>query len=89
MDEIEIRTLQKFLASPYRQEIELQHVRHRANYMTLRLRIREIKRFTIFDIDETTARTWGRIMLEWADTLAQTEQSGTEAGTEFSAGEEK
>lgn len=71
MDDIEIRKLHKFLASPYRQEIELQHVLHQADYVTLRVRIREQKRFTVFDIDEPTARTWGRAMLEWADTLGQ------------------
>jgi hypothetical protein len=69
MDEVEIKSLEKFTASPYRQEIELQHVIHRADYVTLRVRIREIKRFTIFDIDERTARLWGRAMLDWADTL--------------------
>jgi Family of unknown function (DUF6967) len=67
MDEIEIQPLEKFTASPYRQEIELQHVIHRANYVTLRVRIREIRRFTIFDIDALTARRWGEALLKWAD----------------------
>jgi hypothetical protein len=71
MDEIEIQSLEKFIASPYRQEIELQHIVHRADYVTLRVRIREIKRFTIFDIDEQTARQWGEAMLKWADTLGK------------------
>jgi hypothetical protein len=66
MDEIEIKSLEKFTASPYRQDIELQHVTHRADYVTLRVRIREIKRFTIFDIDPHTARIWGQAMLDWA-----------------------
>lgn len=66
MDEIEIKSLEKFTASPYRQEVELQHVTHRADYVTLRVRIREIKRFTIFDIDPHTARLWGQAMLDWA-----------------------
>ena len=82
MDEIEIQPLEKFIASPYRQEIELQHIVHRADYVTLRVRIREIKRFTIFDIDEHTARHWGEALLGWADTL------GKPAG-QPSAGEEK
>lgn len=66
MDDTEISSLEKFTASPYRQEIELQHVNHRADYVTLRVRIREIKRFTIFDIDPRTARLWGQTMLDWA-----------------------
>jgi hypothetical protein len=75
MDEIEIKSLEKFTASPYRQEIELQHVSHRADYVTLRIRIREIKRFTIFDIDPHTARIWGQTMLDWA--RQHEEQAGT------------
>lgn len=66
MDELEIRSLRKIIASPYRQEIELQHVLHRADYVTLRVRIREIKRFTIFDIDARTARELGQALLDWA-----------------------
>jgi len=64
----EITKLDKFTATPFRQEIELQHVDHAAGFSTLRLRIRETKRFTIFDIDEYTAEHWGRAMLEWAET---------------------
>lgn len=67
MDEIEIKSLEKFTASPYRQEIELQHVTHQADYVTLRVRIREIKRFTIFDIDPRSAKIWGQAMLDWAN----------------------
>lgn len=32
----------------------------------LRLRIREHRRFTIFDIDPVTAGRWGRAMVEWS-----------------------
>lgn len=61
----------KFLASPYRQEIELQQVNHEAGFSTLRLRIREIKRFTIFEIDKDTALHWGNALLEWAKSQDQ------------------
>lgn len=63
----EIISLDKFLATPYRQEIELQQINHDAGFNTLKLRIREIKRFTIFEIDPATARHWGNTLLEWAD----------------------
>ena len=63
----EIKVIDKFLATPYRQEIELQHIDHEADFNTLRLRIREIKRFTIFEIDPTTARHWGKALVDWAD----------------------
>ena len=32
----------------------------------LRVRIRERKRFTIFDIDPATAKEWGAAMERWA-----------------------
>ena len=50
------------------EEIELQEVRHDAGGMKLlRVRIRERKRFTIFDIDPATAKEWGEAMQRWAD----------------------
>lgn len=64
----EITKLDKFLSTPFRQEIELQHVDHAAGFSTLRVRIREIKRFTVFDIDATTAQHWGKALLDWAQT---------------------
>ncbi len=64
----QIASLDKFLATPFRQEIELQHVDHEAGFSTLRVRVREIKRFTVFDIDATTAEHWGKALLDWAAT---------------------
>ena len=50
-----------------RQEIELQQVVFDAGGAPLlRVRIREGRRFTIFDIDPATARSWGHAMQEWA-----------------------
>lgn len=49
------------------QEIELQQVDFEAGGMSLlRVRIREGRRFTIFDIDAGTAVEWGRAMQAWA-----------------------
>lgn len=61
----------KFLATPYRQDIELQQVNHEAGFSTLRLRIREVKRFTIFEIDKETAQHWGNALLDWAKSQEQ------------------
>ena len=33
----------------------------------LRTRIREGRRFTVFDIDPATAKAWGRALLDWAE----------------------
>ena len=50
------------------QEIELQQIDHIEGGMSLlRIRIREGKRFTIFDIDPATARLWADAMQRWAD----------------------
>ena len=56
------------------QEVELQQVEHAAGDMKfLRIRIREAKRFTIFDVDPVSAKIWGEAMNNWAD--AQTAKS--------------
>ena len=62
----QVSSLEKFTCSPFRQEVELQQVEHEAGYTSLRLRIREVKRFTIFDIDAQTAAHWGQLLTEWA-----------------------
>jgi hypothetical protein len=49
------------------QEIELQQIDHVEGGMSLlRIRIREGKRFTIFDIDPATAIQWASAMQQWA-----------------------
>ena len=53
------------------QEIELQQVDHAEGGMSLmRIRIREAKRFTIFDVDPITAKEWGAAMIKWAEAQA-------------------
>ena len=48
------------------QQIELQQINHAAGGMSLlRVRIREGKRFTIFDIDAQTAERWAATMQSW------------------------
>lgn len=55
------------------QEIELQQIDHVEGGMSLlRIRIREGKRFTIFDIDPATAGQWATAMHNWADTQKNT-----------------
>ncbi len=50
------------------QEIELQQIDHVEGGMSLlRIRIREGKRFTIFDIDPATAEQWAIAMQNWAN----------------------
>ncbi len=50
------------------QQIELQEIRFAGGGAAmLRVRIREGRRFTIFDIDAATARSWGDVMREWGE----------------------
>jgi len=53
--------------APWNRAVTLQAVRHDSGLRMLRIRIREGKRFTVMDIDEETARRWGRAMTDWAD----------------------
>jgi hypothetical protein len=63
-----ITELSKFKVPLGGQQIELQQIDHAEGGMSmLRLRIREGKRFTIFDIDPATATQWAAAMQQWAD----------------------
>lgn len=64
----QVSELEKFRIPLGNQEIELQQIDHVEGGMSmLRIRIREGRRFTIFDIDPATARRWGNAMQQWAD----------------------
>lgn len=50
-----------------RQQIELQEIRFEAGGAPLlRVRIREGKRFTVFDVDAASAAAWAKAMQDWA-----------------------
>lgn len=62
-----ITELDKFKVPLGGQQIELQQIDHVEGGMSLlRVRIREGKRFTIFDIDPGTAEQWAHTMQHWA-----------------------
>ncbi len=63
-----IDSLAKFKVPLGNQEIELQQIDHVEGGMSMmRIRIREARRFTIFDIDQETAKLWAKTMNDWAD----------------------
>ena len=67
MDKLNITNLDKLRVPLGGQEIELQQVDYAAGGMSLlRIRIREGRRFTIFDIDPESAAAWGQAMVRWA-----------------------
>lgn len=53
--------------APYGRQVVLQDVVHESGLRLLRVRIREGRRFTVIDIDQSTAARWGRTMLDWAE----------------------
>lgn len=63
----EIIELARFTVPLGQQEIEVQQIEHTEGGMPLmRLRIREGKRFTIFDIDPITAHELGAVLQHWS-----------------------
>jgi hypothetical protein len=77
-----ITSLSKFRVPVGNQEIELQQIEFEAGGVpVLRMRIREHRRFTIFDIDPVTAAHWAKTMADWAAPLvaaAETSPAPTE-----------
>lgn len=70
-DKLTLTSLDRFRVPIGGQEIELQQLDYaHGGISLLRLRIREGKRFTIFDIDPVTARHWGEALTRWADAQA-------------------
>ena len=58
------------------QEIELQQIDYvHGGSSLLRTRIREGRRFTVFDLDAVTARDWAQGLGEWANRQLQKEGS--------------
>lgn len=65
---MQISELEKFKVPLGGQQVELQEIVHAEGSMPmLRIRIREGKRFTIFDMDPLTAKGLGEAMVRWAE----------------------
>ena len=61
-----ITPLESFAVPLGGQAVELQEIVHADGGMALlRIRIREGKRFTVFDVDAQTAQRWGEAMSAW------------------------
>jgi hypothetical protein len=67
----ELTNVDRFTVPLGGQEIVLDEFVHDAGGMALlRVRIRERKRFTIFDLDPLTAKAWGEAMVRWSEAQA-------------------
>jgi hypothetical protein len=68
-DKLTVTPLVKLRAPLGGQEIELQQIDYLVGGMSLlRIRIREGRRHTVFDIDAATAGAWAEAMLQWSRT---------------------
>ena len=61
-----VTKLDLFIA-PYGKEVSLENVDYENGMKVLRIHIREGNRFTVMDIDATTASTWAEVMSDWAN----------------------
>jgi Family of unknown function (DUF6967) len=62
-----LTSLESFTIPLGGQAVELQEIIHTEGAMPmLRVRIREGKRFTVFDLDPETAHRWAEAMAAWA-----------------------
>jgi len=78
-DKLSLTTLASLRAPIGGQEIDLQQVDYRHGGLSLlRIRIREGRRFTVFDIDADTAADWAAQMAAWAH--AQRADRATDPG---------
>lgn len=70
-DKLTVTALTKLRAPIGGQEIELQQIDYVIGGLSLlRIRIREGRRHTVFDIDAATANAWGEAMLRWGQAHA-------------------
>jgi hypothetical protein len=70
-DKLTVTSLTKLRAPIGGQEIELQQIDYVIGGLSLlRVRIREGRRHTVFDIDAGTAAAWGEAMLRWGQAHA-------------------
>ncbi len=76
-DKLIVTPLTKLRAPIGGQEIELQQIDYVIGGLSLlRVRIREGRRHTVFDIDGGTAAAWGEAMLRWGQAQAPTVEQG-------------
>ena len=60
------KKLRSTIQAPYGRAIRLDEVDFESGMRMLRVTIREGGRFTILDLDASTAAQWGRAMDDWA-----------------------
>ncbi|GAG68573.1 unnamed protein product [marine sediment metagenome] len=64
MIDSKVTRLDHFTA-PYGKEVTLENVAYENGVRVLRIHIREGNRFTVMDVDESTASLWSAAMTDW------------------------
>ena len=64
MIDSKVTRLDHFTA-PYGKEVTLENIAYENGVRVLRIHIREGNRFTVMDIDESTAAHWSTAMADW------------------------
>ncbi|MDE2578888.1 MAG: hypothetical protein KGL46_08800 [Hyphomicrobiales bacterium] len=62
-----VKTRRAEFHAPYGREIRMEDIAHESGMKLLRITIREGRRFTILDLDATTAATWAAHMQDFID----------------------
>ena len=64
MIDSKVTRLDHFTA-PYGKEVTLENIAYENGVRVLRIHIREGNRFTVMDVDESTASLWSAAMTDW------------------------
>ncbi|WP_018861991.1 MULTISPECIES: hypothetical protein [unclassified Thioalkalivibrio] len=59
------------IEAPFGEVVELRQILHDSGIPLLRIIIRDGGRYTKLDLDPSTAHSWGRMMVRWAESVAE------------------
>lgn len=65
MSDVQSTTPLQTIEAPWGKQVEVQDIIYEGGFPSLRLRIREGKRFTMLDLDKATAERLGAAIAEW------------------------
>lgn len=65
-----VKTRLETITAPYGREIRLDDVAYESGMKLLRVTIREGSRYTILEIDATTATAWAQVMTRWSASIS-------------------
>ncbi len=60
--------------APWGKDVAIQKVEYEGGLVLLRVRVKEGSRFTLLDLDPTTAERLGRLLLDWAQSAPKSDK---------------